>query len=336
MLTGFNTDISYEGVVYHVQTEDKGPENPMLLSLVYVRGEILAAKRTYYAKDIEAGVSMDEIQKKLEKQHKAILALINRGRVNELIEMRDRQSAATHSALPVLPETPPPPPPPLPPPPPAFAARPAGVTEFLSPLLLDSIQQANEPPASVAPPPAVPPPPATPPQPVVPAAPTPMPGVTSTLDSVLRDVLLHSGSGNPSLATPTPVNQPQPTTGSTGKVSEFDLDRILSDYMHNEAQGERPEIELLGNPSFFAGDTVALQVLVTAGSQRRLLVNVPVVVKILGTAFKPQVHSTVTGVDGIAVLTVTLPHFAAGSAALVIQATSEGGETEIKQLIRRR
>lgn len=330
MLTGFNTDISYEGVVYHVQTEDKGPENPLLLSLVYVRGEILAAKRTPYAKDLEAGLTMDDIQKKLEKQHKAILALINRGRVNELIEMR-AQSSATHSALPTLPEAPPPP---LPPPPPAFSGRPAGVTEFLSPVLLESLQQNDDPPPA----------PETPDQAPPAARPAPpMPGVTSMLDSVLRDVLLSSGGSlpayspppppNPS-ANPAPINQPQPTTGSTGKVSEVDLDRILSDYMHSE--GEKPEIELIGNPSFFAGETIALQVKVTAGSQRRLLTNIPVVVKILGTAFKPQVHSTVTAADGVAVFTITLPQFAAGSAALVIQATSELGETEVKQLIRRR
>ncbi len=325
MLTGFNTDISYEGVVYHVQTEDKGPENPLLLSLVYVRGEILAAKRTPYAKDLEAGLTMDDIQKKLEKQHKAILALINRGRVNELIEMRT-QSSSTHSALPTLPDAPPP----LPPPPPAFSGRPAGVTEFLSPVLLESLQQNDEPPAPESVPPGQ-----------TPAR--PLPGVTSMLDSVLRDVLLSSGGSLPSYsptpppnppASPAPINQPQPTTGSTGKVSEVDLDRILSDYMHSE--GDKPEIELIGNPSFFAGETITLQVKVTAGPQRRLLTNIPVVVKILGTAFKPQVHSTVTGADGVAVFTITLPQFAAGSAALVIQATSENGETEVKQLIRRR
>lgn len=317
MLTGFNTDISHEGVVYHVQTEDKGPENPMLLSLIYVRGEILAAKRTYYGKDLEAGQTLDDIQKKLEKQHKAILALINRGRVNELIEMR-AQSSSAHSAVPE--------PPPPPPPPPAFSGRPAGVTEFLSPLLLESLQQNEEPPpapeaSGQTPPPARPS--------------APMPGVTSMLDSVLRDVLHSSGGSLPAYSpSPTPVSQPQPTTGSTGKVSEVDLDRILSDYMHSE--GDKPEIELLGNPSFFAGETIALQVRVTAGPQPRLLTNIPVVVKILGTAFKPQVHSTVTGADGVAVFTITLPQFAAGSAALVIQATSEIGETEVKQLIRRR
>ena len=34
MITGFNTDVPYDGVTYHVQTEDKGLETPLILSLV--------------------------------------------------------------------------------------------------------------------------------------------------------------------------------------------------------------------------------------------------------------------------------------------------------------
>jgi len=48
MLTGFNTDVEYDGVVYHVQTEDKGLRTPFILSLVYTGGEILASKRAPY------------------------------------------------------------------------------------------------------------------------------------------------------------------------------------------------------------------------------------------------------------------------------------------------
>ena len=45
MITGYNTDIEHEGVIYHVQTEDKGLDSPIVLSLVYTGGAILAAKR---------------------------------------------------------------------------------------------------------------------------------------------------------------------------------------------------------------------------------------------------------------------------------------------------
>ena len=30
MITGFNTDVDYDGRIFHVQTEDKGRDNPVL------------------------------------------------------------------------------------------------------------------------------------------------------------------------------------------------------------------------------------------------------------------------------------------------------------------
>jgi hypothetical protein len=48
VITGFNTDIEHDGVTYHVQTEDKGLDSPIILSLVYVGGTILASKRSPY------------------------------------------------------------------------------------------------------------------------------------------------------------------------------------------------------------------------------------------------------------------------------------------------
>ena len=49
MITGFNTDTKYRGVVYHVQTEDKGTSNPLIETLIYKGGEILASRRLPYA-----------------------------------------------------------------------------------------------------------------------------------------------------------------------------------------------------------------------------------------------------------------------------------------------
>ncbi len=56
MVTGFNTDVEHEGRVYHVQTEDKGVGNPIIETLIYMGGEILAARRSSYADLIAQGV----------------------------------------------------------------------------------------------------------------------------------------------------------------------------------------------------------------------------------------------------------------------------------------
>jgi hypothetical protein len=48
VITGFNTDVKYRGLVYHVQTEDKGTTNPLIETLIYKGGEILASRRLPY------------------------------------------------------------------------------------------------------------------------------------------------------------------------------------------------------------------------------------------------------------------------------------------------
>lgn len=86
MLTGFNTDIDHEGVTYHVQTEDRGGGNPLIESLVYVRGEILATRRTEYRNLVEAGADQGAIRALMERQHKLIVDAIRIGRIDVLTE----------------------------------------------------------------------------------------------------------------------------------------------------------------------------------------------------------------------------------------------------------
>lgn len=90
MITGFNTDIEYEGVVYHVQTEDKGLDSPLILSLVYVGGEVLASKRSRYEDLIASGFDEELLAKRLKRQHRLICAAINAGRLEELKRMSAR------------------------------------------------------------------------------------------------------------------------------------------------------------------------------------------------------------------------------------------------------
>ena len=101
MITGFNTDIEHEGVVYHVQTEDKGLETPIILSLVYVGGTILASKRSPYADLIEEGFSDELLAERLKRQHKLICAAINSGRIDDLKKMTraGREAAAPETVI---------------------------------------------------------------------------------------------------------------------------------------------------------------------------------------------------------------------------------------------
>lgn len=80
MITGFNTDIKHRDKVYHVQTEDKGVNNPYIESLVYVGGEILASKKTSYAEQLKSGIDEKFISGLMEQQHRTMIAAIKRGR----------------------------------------------------------------------------------------------------------------------------------------------------------------------------------------------------------------------------------------------------------------
>ena len=80
MITGFNTDIKHNDKVYHIQTEDKGLQNPYIESLIYVGGEILASKKTSYAEQAKQGVDEKWIGSLMEQQHRTMIAAIKRGR----------------------------------------------------------------------------------------------------------------------------------------------------------------------------------------------------------------------------------------------------------------
>ena len=94
MITGFNTDIEHDGVIYHVQTEDKGLDTPIILSLVYAGGTILASKRSPYADLIAEGFSDEVLAERLKRQHKLICAAIHSGRIDDLKKMSGRQKEA--------------------------------------------------------------------------------------------------------------------------------------------------------------------------------------------------------------------------------------------------
>lgn len=99
MITGFNTDIEHDGVVYHVQTEDKGLDSPMILSLVYVGGTILASKRSPYQDLIASGFSDEVLAERLKRQHRLICAAINSGRIDDLKKMSGRPKTAPQESV---------------------------------------------------------------------------------------------------------------------------------------------------------------------------------------------------------------------------------------------
>ena len=81
MITGYNTDVEFDGRIFHVQTEDKGREHPMVESLVYSGGEILTTRRLPY-EELAGSTEYSEeaVMKLMEGQHQELLREIRNGK----------------------------------------------------------------------------------------------------------------------------------------------------------------------------------------------------------------------------------------------------------------
>ena len=73
---GFNTDVKSGDTVYHVQTEDRGEKNPVVDSVIYVKGQILDRRRTPY---LPAEVSHEQLTEMVKKQHRELVDAIRDG-----------------------------------------------------------------------------------------------------------------------------------------------------------------------------------------------------------------------------------------------------------------
>jgi len=92
MIFGFNTDVTGRDGVYHVQTEDRGTKNPVVESVVYVGGKIIAKRRTSYSPaeaTAESGASTRTWWKRS--------AAVSGFREDRMVERRRQRPRATRS-----------------------------------------------------------------------------------------------------------------------------------------------------------------------------------------------------------------------------------------------
>lgn len=79
VLTGYNTDVPFEGTTYHVQTEDRGEKNPVIDTLVYCGGQILHQEKHSYAEILTVEAHEVEIARRLDRQHRDIVRRARHG-----------------------------------------------------------------------------------------------------------------------------------------------------------------------------------------------------------------------------------------------------------------
>ena len=100
MLTGYNTDIKHQGTIFHIQTEDGGESNPVIISLVYQGGRILASKKTSYAQIVGTDDFLAQLRTMLEDQHRAMIKAVKDGGLQARSEPVDIPSSTGMAAQP--------------------------------------------------------------------------------------------------------------------------------------------------------------------------------------------------------------------------------------------
>jgi hypothetical protein len=275
VITGFNTDIPHEGVTYHVQTEDKGLDTPLILSLVYVGGAIIASKRTTYEDLIAEGFDEQVLTERLQRQHKLICAAIRAGRVEDLRRMGEHEAARE----PAAPEG-------------APAAKKAaeGRAPKSGPKAKAAVTEAparEEPQGEAAPA----------------AAPTPKKAAAK--------------AEAPRAAESVPAAAPQ----EAGAQASAAVEELYLSLLDDEGD-------------FRAGQLATVKIHVGRGAYgRQSVADAEVIVKVLGTTFRPIILNTNTDADGLAVVRALLPRFTSGRAAIIIRASDGGEMAELRRII---
>ncbi|HUH01908.1 MAG TPA: hypothetical protein VML75_07915 [Kofleriaceae bacterium] len=81
-ILGYNHNIRHRGLVFHVQTEDSGVDNPHIFTHVFHGGVILNSRKLVY----DAGADEDVVKSLMQAQHKALLRDLKGGRLSDKIE----------------------------------------------------------------------------------------------------------------------------------------------------------------------------------------------------------------------------------------------------------
>ncbi len=318
VITGFNTDIEHGGVIYHVQTEDKGVETPLILSLVYDRGTILASKRSPYDDLLQSGFDEQILADRLQKQHKLICAAVRAGRIEELKQMTAREAALKKEAKAVNGHAP------LPKPQNAqksqvrnISPAPQNNANFTIPPIKKELKPALQKEVDEITAPAIP----QPKESFVPAIPQPKEELVWDLPLEIIDdgFIVDVGS-----------------IVETETILSADAVEVITDLNNTSPKIKKPnlEIEFLNETVFKAGERKTLNIRVFRGSSENFIPEAQVMVKVLGSSFRPLIFHARTNDNGVAVVHLQLPQFRSGRGAILVRAISEGEEAELRQMVR--
>ena len=103
MITGYNIDVQFEGVTYHVQTEDMGIDLKRIITHVFIGGAILCSKKTDYSRHLIHGYDEKKIKELMDEQHRTVVRIIQAGKLDVLRRKIDESDEPDREMFPVPP-----------------------------------------------------------------------------------------------------------------------------------------------------------------------------------------------------------------------------------------
>ena len=85
MQTGFNTDIEYQKMIFHIQTEESGPQNPVIITHLFYKGAILSSKKINYSTLFNPKNDVEKLKELMKRQHEEMIASLLNGHCNHLL-----------------------------------------------------------------------------------------------------------------------------------------------------------------------------------------------------------------------------------------------------------
>jgi hypothetical protein len=80
MSSGFNTDVPVGDRIFHVQTEDRGPANPLIDTTIYQNGRVVLRRASNYAHYAESEeFDARELLERVEEHHRALIEDLRTG-----------------------------------------------------------------------------------------------------------------------------------------------------------------------------------------------------------------------------------------------------------------
>lgn len=268
----------------------------LIVSLVYDRGTILASKRVSYDDPASGKFDEKELTDRVNRQHKLMCAAVKAGRIGELQEMTGKERARSTKAVADISAS-------------EIATHVPGIPIPVGKIEIEHIFAISSP-------------------------------------NIIETVGRMATAELPITPMVVPIERPEADPFADEPL--FEAVSIIEDEtilpaeaveVVSELSGTvRPSntklsVELLGESKFKGGDRRTVNIMVCRGTDRKVVANAEIMMKVLGSSFRPVIFHARSDANGLAKVHMQLPHFEAGRAALLIRAITGGEEIELRRAV---